>query len=93
MQFVIHCLDKPNAKELRLATRPAHLAFIEASPIRIVIAGPLLSADGADMLGSMFIVEANDIDEVRRFSEADPYRKAGLFARVELHPFRRVFPK
>jgi uncharacterized protein YciI len=45
------------------------------------------------MLGSMFIVEANEIDEVRRFSEADPYRKAGLFARVELHPFRRVFPK
>ena len=92
MQFAIYCVDKPNALELRMATRAAHLAYLESKPIQIVIAGPLLD-DSSDMRGSLFIVEADDIAQVRRFSEADPYRKAGLFERVEVHGFRKVFPQ
>jgi len=92
MQFVIYCVDKPNSLELRMATRAAHLAYIDTKPIDIVIAGPLLGDDGG-MRGSLFIVEADDIAEVQRFSGADPYRKAGLFDRVEIHGFRKVFPK
>ena len=93
MQFAIYCVDKPNALELRMATRAAHLAYLEGKPIQIVIAGPLLTDDGTGMRGSLFIVEADDIAQVRRFSEADPYRKAGLFERVEVHGFRKVFPQ
>ena len=92
MQFVVYCLDKPNSLDLRMATRTAHLAYLETNPIEIVIAGPLLDANGG-MKGSMFIVEANDLAEVQRFSAADPYRKAGLFQRVEIDGFRKVFPK
>ena len=93
MLFVLHCLDKPDAKGLRATTRNAHLAYVDASPVKVVIAGPLLSPDGAEMLGSLFVLEANDLDEVQRFAEGDPYRKAGLFARVDVHPFRKVFPR
>ncbi len=89
MQFIIYCKDKPDALELRMATRPAHLAFIEATPLPIVLAGPLLGEDGA-MRGSMFIVEADDLAAAQRFSAADPYRIAGLFASVEIHGFRTV---
>ena len=92
MQFVIYCLDKPNSLDLRMATREAHLAYIDTKPIHIVIAGPLLDANGG-MKGSMFVVEANDLAEVQRFSAADPYRKAGLFGSVDIHGFRKVFPK
>jgi hypothetical protein len=93
MQFAIYCVDKPNALELRMATRAAHLQYLDGKPIEIVIAGPLLSDDGKNMRGSLFIVEADDIAQVRRFSEADPYRKAGLFERVDIHGFRKVFPQ
>jgi uncharacterized protein YciI len=92
MQFVIYCLDKPNSLELRMATRTAHLAYIDTKPIEIVIAGPLLDVSGG-MKGSMFVVEANDLAEVQRFSAGDPYRKAGLFERVDIDGFRKVFPK
>jgi len=92
MQFVVYCLDKPNSLDLRMATRGAHLAYLETKPIEIVIAGPLLDTNGG-MKGSMFIIEANDLAEVQRFSAADPYRKAGLFQRVEIDGFRKVFPK
>jgi uncharacterized protein YciI len=92
MQFVIYCIDKPNSLDLRMATRAAHLAYIDTKPIDIVVAGPLLDANGG-MKGSMFVVEANDFTEVQRFSAADPYRKAGLFERVDIDGFRKVFPK
>ena len=93
MQFAIYCVDKPNALDLRMATRAAHLAYLEAKPIDIVIAGPLLDDSGNTMKGSLFIVEADDAAQVRRFSEADPYCIAGLFERVEIHGFRKVFPQ
>jgi uncharacterized protein len=92
MQFAIYCIDRPAAAELRMATRAAHLQYIEQTSTKIVLAGPLLDDNGA-MRGSLFIVEADDIGAVRRFSEADPYRQAGLFERVEIRGFRTVFPR
>ncbi len=92
MQFALYCVDKANALDLRMANRPAHLAYIDTKPIEIILAGPLLGADGG-MLGSLFIVEAEDLAQVQRFSEADPYRSSGLFERVEITGFRKVVPK
>jgi uncharacterized protein len=92
MQCVIYCVDKPASLDLRMATRAAHLAYIEAAPVTIVLAGPLLDETGG-MRGSLFVVDAESIDAAQRFSAADPYRKAGLFERVEIHGFRTVFPK
>ena len=92
MQFAIYCLDKPDSLDLRMATRNAHLAYMDTKPIDIVLAGPLLD-DAGGMRGSLFIVEADDLAAVRRFSEADPYRKAGLFESVTFHGFRKVLPQ
>lgn len=92
MLYVIYCRDKPGSLELRKATREAHLAHVDAADIHIVIAGPLLTASG-EMLGSMFVVDAESRDIVESFSAADPYRKAGLFDEVDIHAFRQVFPR
>jgi uncharacterized protein YciI len=93
MQFALYCLDKPNSLTLRMVTREKHLAYINDAPVRIVLAGPLLSPDGQTMRGSFFIVEANDVETVERFSANDPYRLAGLFERVDIHGFRQVVPR
>jgi len=92
MQFAIYCIDKAGSSELRMTTRAAHLKYIDETTMGIVLAGPLLGDDGA-MQGSLFIVEADDRAAVERFSEADPYRRAGLFQRVEIRGFRSVFPR
>ena len=38
-------------------------------------------------------IEADDVDSVRAFHEADPYTQAGLWGRVTLRPFRQVLPR
>lgn len=89
MLVVLHCLDREDGGEIRQANRPAHLEFARArSEIRL--AGPLLSGDGERMIGSLFVLEVDDLDAARAFNAADPYTRAGLFARVEVHPFRAL---
>ena len=87
MLFVIHAIDKPNALELRKATRPAHLEFL--ADYEIPVGGPLLDADG-QMSGSCIVLDVPDRAAAEAFIAGDPYGKAGLFERVELHEFMKV---
>ncbi len=85
--FVLVCTDKPDALSLRMATREAHLAYVRENLARLKLAGPL-SDEAGDMAGSLFIMEAEDIGQVRAFNAADPYTQAGLFQSVQVLPFR-----
>ena len=85
--FAIHCLDKPASLELRLANREAHLAYAGGFKAHIKLGGPLLGEDGG-MIGSMLIMEFDDIAQARAFSADDPYVKAGLFQRVDITAFK-----
>lgn len=93
MLFAFYGLDKPDSEALRLAQRPAHVAFLEALGDTLVSAGPLLAADGTAMIGSLLILDAPDRVAVDAVLATDPYAKAGLFQSVAVHPWRRVFPR
>ena len=58
-QFILLCRDKPNALELRMETRPAHLEYFESFGNKAVLGGPLLDEDGKPK-GSMLLIEAED---------------------------------
>ena len=92
MQYMIQCFDRQKSLDLRMSTRPRHLEYVDNAGMKIVIAGPMLS-DAGDPIGSLFLVEADDVDAVRRFSAGDPYTQAGLFERVDIKGFRTVFPR
>lgn len=87
MLFVLYCLDRPDSGELRLANRPAHLEWAQ-SQSGIRMAGPMLDASGEGMVGSLFVIEAEDRAAIERLHASDPYVHAGLFERVDIHPFR-----
>jgi uncharacterized protein YciI len=89
--FAIHCIDKPGTTDLRAATRPDHLAHIDAVADRIVAAGPLLGIDGTP-IGSLMIIDFADRKAAIQFAAADPYALAGLFASVAVTAWRKVFP-
>jgi uncharacterized protein YciI len=88
--FVLICIDKPNALALRMATREAHFAYGRATPGMIRLGGPFLNEAG-EMAGSLIIMEAADLAAAKAWQAADPYNLAGLFERVEIRPWRATF--
>jgi uncharacterized protein len=92
MLFVIHALDKPGALPQRLAHYEAHKAFLTdaaAHGVAIVMSGPLMDDAGAEMIGSLLLVEAPDRAAVERFNKADPFRAAGIWQEVTITGFSR----
>ena len=83
--FVLTCLDKPGSLAVRMGAREAHLAWVKDQPLKL--GGPFLDEAG-EMAGSLMIVEAADLACARAFNAADPYTKAGLWASVDIRPFR-----
>ena len=88
--FAIWARDRPGMLAERTRVREAHRARLrEGAPgVRVVLGGPTTDADGA-MDGSLLVVEANDIAEVRAFVAGDPYVLAGVYAleSVEIRPW------
>ena len=83
--FVLTCLDKPGSLDVRMGAREKHLAWVKDQPLKL--GGPFLDANG-DMAGSLMIVEAVDLAAAQAFNTADPYTHAGLWASVDIRPFR-----
>lgn len=93
MLYALICEDKPDSQPLRLATRDAHLAYVSGHARMVTVAGPLLSDDGEQMRGSLFILDVDNRQEVETFHDNDPYTQAGLWERVTVHRFRQVIPQ
>lgn len=99
MLYAIMARDNPDSLAQRLAVRPAHLARLEAlqQEGRLVIAGPFPAIDGNDpgpagFTGSLIVAEFESLPAARSWAEADPYAESGVYAEVEVKPWRKVFP-
>lgn len=90
MLFALISADKPGSLELRLATRPQHLAYLQAYIDRLVEAGPLLDQEGRPC-GSLVIIDVKDRAEAEGFAVEDPYTKVGLFESTIIRGWRAVF--
>ena len=91
MPYVIRMYDKPGSAELRLATRGEHLAYLERFAPRVLAAGGFLDDAGAMGSGGLIILDSEDRAEAERLVADDPYTRAGLFERVEIVRWRKVF--
>ena len=99
MLYAIISRDVENSLEQRLATRPAHLARLEAlrDAGRLILAGPHPAIDSNDpgpagFTGSLVVAEFDSLDSARAWADADPYLAAGVYAEVIVKPFKKVLP-
>ncbi len=99
MLYAIIGRDAPGTLDQRLAVRPAHLERLKAllDEGRLILAGPLPAIDSPDpgpagFQGSLVVVEFPTLEEARAWAEADPYVAAGVYATVEVYPFRKALP-
>ena len=92
MLFALICTDKPDSLDLRMDTRPEHVDYLSDLNDRgiLKIAGPFLN-EREEPCGSLVVVEAENGDAARMIAENDPYSRAGLFAEVDIRPYKWTF--
>lgn len=83
MLYAIIGKDKPDSLQLRLDTRPAHLAYFDSLGDAVKLGGPFLNEEGKPF-GSLIIIEAESLEKAKEIAQNDPYVKAGLFATQEV---------
>jgi uncharacterized protein YciI len=90
MLFLIHCLDKEGAQGLRAEHANAHAQYMRAHAAHVRVGGPLLSDDGTQRRGVLVLAEFEHAQQVQDFLDQEPYRRAGVFEQVSVHPFQMV---
>ena len=99
MWYAIEGYDGADVLAQRQAARADHLARLEAlrEQGRLMLAGPCPAIDAVDpgpagVSGSIVIAEFPSLQAARDWAQADPYVAAGVYARVEVRPFKPVLP-
>ena len=99
MWYAIIGHDLPDSLARRTSARPAHLDRLHAlrDAGRLLLAGPFPAIDAEDpgpagFSGSLIVAEFADLAAARAWADADPYVAAGVYAEVDVRPFRKVLP-
>lgn len=87
--FALYCIDRPNAQEQRASLRDLHIAHVR-TPGVTKLAGPMLDEAGK-IAGSLLVVEAENLAAAEAFSAQDPYSRAGVYDRVEIHNYNLLY--
>lgn len=99
MWYAIEGYDAEDTLSRRMAARGDHLARLVAlrDQGRLLLAGPCPAIDAEDpgpagFSGSIVIAEFESLQAAQAWAEADPYVEHGVYARVQVRPFRKVLP-
>lgn len=99
MFYMIRGADVPNSLEKRKVARPAHIARLEKlrDEGRLLLSGPLPAIDSEDpgpagFTGSLIVAEFDSLEAARAWAGEDPYVAAGIYATVDVQPFRKTLP-
>jgi uncharacterized protein YciI len=99
MWYLIIGTDVANSLENRMAARPDHLARLQvlADAGRLKIAGPIPAIDSenpgaAGFTGSLIIASFENLHQAQAWALEDPYLESGVYAKVEVRPFKPVLP-
>lgn len=98
MYYAIMSEDVEDSLEKRKSARPDHIARLEAlrDEGRLLTAGPHPVIDGEDpgpagFSGSLIVAEFDSLEAAQEWADADPYIAAGVYAKVTVKPYKKVF--
>jgi len=99
MLYAIMSTDIENSLSRRVEARPDHLARLELlqNEGRLILAGPHPCIDSNDpgeagFSGSLVVAEFDTLSDAQDWADQDPYIKAGVYEKVTVKPFKKVFP-
>lgn len=98
MYFAIIGEDVKESLSLRLSVRPSHLQRLEVlqQENRLLLAGPFpITSDdqkgAVGFTGSLIVADFDSLSACQAWADADPYVAAGVYAKVTIKPFKKVF--
>ena len=99
MFYAIIGEDRAGSLDQRMAARPAHVERLKAlqEEGRLLLAGPCPAIDSPDpgpagFSGSLIVAEFASLEAAQAWAGADPYVAAGVYEKVTVKPFKKVFP-
>ncbi len=97
MYYAIISQDIENSLELRIKTRPDHIARLKElhAEGRVLLVGPHPAIDSEDpgeagFTGSLIVAEFDSLEDATTWADADPYLAAGVYESVIVKPFKKV---
>ena len=100
MLYAIIAEDLPGSLSKRTPNRAAHLDRLKALQAdgRLLLAGPHPTIDSNDpgesgFSGSLIVAEFASLDDAISWAAVDPYSLAGVYQKVTVKPFKKVFPE
>ena len=98
MYYAIISEDVTDSLARRKGRRPDHIARLRAlrDQGRLLTAGPHPAIDSEEpgpngFSGSLVIAEFDSLEDAQDWADADPYCAAGVYARVVVKPYKKVF--
>ena len=98
MWYVLFSQDVENSLQKRMGVREKHLARLQQlqDEGRLLTAGPMPAIDSenpgeAGFTGSTVIADFPSLEEAQQWADADPYIEAGVYEKVIVKPFKKVF--
>lgn len=88
MIFMLHCRVDPSQAHRLTEFREEHVAHAKAAAVKILGAGPTMSDDATQIIGGLFVIEAQNREQAQAFYDTDPYVrekiwKSTLFERYD----------
>ena len=87
--WAISCVDKPNTAPIREKVLQPHRDYLQSQKRILVLAGATQSDDGAQAIGSLFIVNVGSRADAKAFSDGDPFTQNGVFVSVTITRMRK----
>ena len=91
MMYAVLFEDDDSRADMRPQLMPDHLVFLERNAVGIHAAGPLKDAESDAPAGGLWVVEADNPQDVCALVEADPFWSTGLRKSVRILEWTRVF--
>ncbi|MGZ8136246.1 MAG: YciI family protein [Methylococcaceae bacterium] len=100
MLYAIISEDVADSLDKRISVRPSHLNRLQElqNAGRLIVAGPHPAIDtenpgDAGFTGSLIVAEFDNLQAAQQWADADPYIDAGVYAKITVKPFKKVFPQ
>jgi uncharacterized protein YciI len=92
MAWLVRCSYRPGGARDRLPVRAEHIRHMLAWLPRTVFGAAVLEEATGEPAGMVVVLAVDSREEAQRFTDSEPYCRAGLFATIELTPLVQMTP-